>query len=45
MFKIESQKIRRMEAILERAAHGMGSGWSTSDEAMSNRARDVTGVN
>jgi hypothetical protein len=45
MFEIESGKIRRMEAMLERAAHGMGSGWSTSDDAMSERARDITGVN
>ena len=44
MFKLEKGKIRRIEAILERAPYGMGSGWSTWDEAMSDRARDVTGV-
>ena len=44
MFKLERGKIRRIEAILERAPYGMGSGWSTWDEAMSDRARDVTGV-
>jgi hypothetical protein len=44
MFKLEKGKIRRIEAILERAPYGMDSGWSTRDEAMSDRARDVTGV-
>ena len=44
MFKVEKGKIRRIEAILERAPYGMGSGWSSWDEAMSDRARDVTGV-
>jgi hypothetical protein len=44
MFKLETGKIRRIEAILERAPYGMGSGWSTWDEAMSDRARDITGV-
>jgi hypothetical protein len=44
MFKLERGKIRRIEAILERAPYGMGSGWSTWDEAMSDKARDVTGV-
>lgn len=44
MFKLEGGKIRRIEAILERAPYGMGSGWSTWDEAMSDQARDVTGV-
>ncbi len=28
MFKLEQGKIRRIEAILERAPYGMGSGWS-----------------
>jgi hypothetical protein len=44
MFKLEKGKIHRIEAILERAPYGMDSGWSTWDEAMSDRARDVTGV-
>ena len=44
MFKLDKGKIRRIEAILERSPYGMGSGWSTWDEAMSDRARDVTGV-
>ena len=44
MFKLEKGKIRRIEAILERAPYGMGSGWSTWDQSMSDNARDVTGV-
>lgn len=39
MFKIEKGKIRRIEAILDRAPYGMGSGWSSWDDAMSDRAR------
>jgi hypothetical protein len=39
MFKIEKGKIRRIEAILERAPYGMGSGWSSWEDAMSDRAR------
>ena len=44
MFKLEKGKIRRIEAILERAPYGMDSGWSSWEEAMSDRARDITGV-
>jgi hypothetical protein len=39
MFKIEKSKIRRIEAILERAPYGMGSGWSSWDDQMSDKAR------
>jgi hypothetical protein len=39
MFKIENGKIRRIEAILDRAPYGMGSGWSSWDDQMSDRAR------
>jgi hypothetical protein len=39
MFKIERGKIRRIEAILERGPYGMGSGWSSWDDQMSDRAR------
>jgi hypothetical protein len=41
MFKIEKGKIRRIEAILERAPYGMNSGWSNWEDGMSNCARDV----
>jgi hypothetical protein len=39
MFKIEKGKIRRIEAVLERAPYGMGSGWSSWDDQMSDKAR------
>ena len=42
MFKIENGMIRRIEAVLERAPYGMLSGWSSWEEGMSSRARDVT---
>jgi hypothetical protein len=44
MFKLERGTIRRIEAILERSPYGMDSGWSGREDAMSDRARDVTGV-
>jgi hypothetical protein len=44
MFKVEKGKIHRIEAILDRSPYGMGSGWSSPDDAMSDRARDVTGI-
>jgi hypothetical protein len=43
MFKIERGKIHRIEAVLTQSPYGMGSGWSSPDDAMSDRARDVTG--
>jgi hypothetical protein len=44
MFKIEKGKIHRIEAVLTQSPYGMGSGWSSPDDSMSDRARDVTGV-
>ena len=44
MFKIEKGKIHRIEAILDRSPYGMSSGWSTPEDAISDRARDVTGA-
>jgi hypothetical protein len=41
MFRIEKGKIRRIEAILERAPYGMASGWSTWEDAMSDRIHAV----
>jgi hypothetical protein len=43
MFKIEKGKIHRIEAVLDRSPYGMGSGWSSPEDAISDRARDVTG--
>jgi hypothetical protein len=42
LFKIEDGKIRKIEAILQRSPYGMGSGWSTWEQAMSDEMRDVT---
>jgi hypothetical protein len=42
LFKIEHGKIRQIEAVLDRSPYGMLSGWSSWDEGMSDRARDVT---
>ena len=44
MFKLEKGKIHRIEAILERSPYGMDSGWSSREDGLSDRARDVTGV-
>jgi hypothetical protein len=42
LFKVENDQIRKIEAILERAPYGMNSGWSSYEEGMSDRGRDVT---
>jgi hypothetical protein len=42
LFKIEKGQIRQIEAILERSPYGMNSGWSSYEDGMSDRARDVT---
>ena len=44
MFKLEKGKIHRIEAILDRSPYGMDSGWSSWEDSMSDRARDITGV-
>jgi hypothetical protein len=41
LFRIEKGKIRRIEAILVRAPYGQQSGWSTYEDSMSDRARDI----
>ena len=42
LFKIEHGKIRKIEAVLEHSPYGMLSGWSSWQDGMSDRARDVT---
>jgi hypothetical protein len=42
LFKIEKGKIRRIEAILTEPPYGMNSGWSSWEDGLSDRARDVT---
>jgi hypothetical protein len=39
LFKIDKGKIRQIEAVLNHSEYGMGSGWSTWEDAMSSRAR------
>jgi hypothetical protein len=41
MFRLENGKIRQIEAVLDRAPYGMLSGWSTWEDGMTDRARDV----
>jgi len=43
LFKIEKGQIHRIEAVLTQSPYGMQSGWSSSEDGMSDRARDVTG--
>jgi hypothetical protein len=42
LFKVEKNKIRRIEAILVRSPYGMNSGWSSWQDGLSSAARDVT---
>lgn len=42
LFRIENGQLRQIEAVLERVPYGMLSGWSSWEDGMSDRARDVT---
>jgi hypothetical protein len=42
MFKVENGKLHQIEAVLDRAPYRMTSGWSSWEEGMTDRARDVT---
>ena len=42
LFKVEKNKIRKIEALLHRGPYGMNSGWSTWEQGMSDHGRDVT---
>ena len=39
LFKIKKGKIGQIEALVEHCPYGMGSGWSTREEALSSQAR------
>jgi hypothetical protein len=39
---VEDGKLHQIEAVLDRAPYRMTSGWSTWDDGMSDRARDVS---
>jgi hypothetical protein len=41
MFRIEKGKIHRIEAILVQSPYGMNSGWSSYEDGMSDKARDI----
>lgn len=41
LFRIEKGKIRRIEAILVQSPYGQQSGWSSYEDSMSDRARDI----
>lgn len=41
LFRIEKGLIYQIEAILERSPYGMNSGWSSWEDGLSQRARDV----
>jgi hypothetical protein len=41
LFKIEGDKIRRVEAIFIRGAYGINSGWSTYEQGRSEKIQDV----
>ncbi len=43
IFKVEDGRIAEIEAFLTRPPYGMLSGWSSWEDGMSDRARDVTG--
>jgi hypothetical protein len=41
-FRLRNGKIQQIVAIMERVPYGMNSGWSTWEEGMSSKARDIT---
>jgi hypothetical protein len=41
MFKVDNGKLHQIEAILDRSPYRMTSGWSSWEDGMSDRARDV----
>jgi hypothetical protein len=42
LFKVANGELHEIEATLERVPYGMTSGWSSWEDGMSDRARDVT---
>jgi hypothetical protein len=42
LFKVEKGLLHEIDAVLERVPYGMTSGWSSWEDGMSDRARDVT---
>ena len=42
LFKVQGGQIHRIQAVLQRSPYGMNSGWSTWEQGLSDKARDVT---
>ncbi len=42
LFKVQGGQIHRIQAVLQRSPYGMNSGWSTWEEGLSDKARDVS---
>ena len=42
LFKVQDGQLHKIEAILQRSPYGMNSGWSTWEEGLSDRARDIS---
>jgi len=42
LFRVEKGKIRRIEAILQESPYGMNSGWSSWEDGLSDKGRDVS---
>jgi hypothetical protein len=42
LFRVEKKLIRRIEAILQESPYGMNSGWSSWEDGLSDKGRDVS---
>jgi hypothetical protein len=42
LFRVEKNQIRRIEAILQESPYGMNSGWSSWEDGLSDKGRDVS---
>jgi len=42
LFEIRKGQLHQIEAIMERSPYGMNSGWSSWEDGLSDRGRDVT---
>jgi hypothetical protein len=42
LFRVEKNQIRRIEAILQEGPYGMNSGWSSWEDGLSDKGRDVS---
>ena len=42
LFEIRKGQLHQIQAIMERSPYGMNSGWSSWEDGLSDRGRDVT---